>query len=92
MITYFTDKSHKSKKKNKKYKSLTSMLESVDTNVIIGTTTASAILSVTVIGLIVVPISAGSACALSCGNTKLHKLVLNNYNKYKNKMKKTNKS
>ena len=33
--------------------------------------------------MIVLPISAGIACALSLGNKILHKLVINKYNKYK---------
>ena len=70
MITYFKDKNHKSTKKYKNYKTLTSILDSVDT-VIIGANTTSVTLSVTGVGLIVVPISAGIACALSSGNNNI---------------------
>ena len=33
--------------------------------------------------MIILPISAGIACALSLGNKILHKLIINKYNKYK---------
>ena len=83
MITYFKDKNNKSKKKYKNYKTLNTVLESIDSIVIIGATSTSITLSVTGIGLIVVPISAGIACTLSLGNKVLHKLIINKYNKYK---------
>ena len=83
MILYFKDKNNKSKKKYKNYKTLNTVLESVDGIVIIGTTSTSITLSVTGIGLIVLPISAGIACGLSLGNKILHKLIINKYNKYK---------
>ena len=83
MITYFKDKNNKSKKKYKNYKTLNTVLDSVDSIVIIAATSTSITLSVTGIGLIVLPISAGIACALSLGNKILHKLIINKYNKYK---------
>ena len=83
MITYFKDRNHKSKKKYKNYKTLNTVLESVDSVVIIGATSTSISLSVTGVGLIVLPISAGIACGLSLGNKILHKLIINKYNKYK---------
>ena len=83
MITYFKDKNHKSKKRYKNYKTLNTVLESVDSIVIIGATSTSITLSVTGIGLIVLPISAGIACGISLGNKILHKLIRNKYNKYK---------
>ena len=83
MITYFKDKTNKSKKRYKNYKTLNTILESVDSIVIIAATSTSIILSVTGIGLIVLPISAGIACTLSLGNKILHKLIINKYNKYK---------
>ena len=83
MIIYFKDKNNKSKKKCKNYKTLNTVLESVDSIVIIGATSTSITLSVTGIGLIVLPISAGIACGLSLGNKILHKLIINKYNKYK---------
>ena len=75
MITYFKDKNHKSKKKYKNYKILNTVLQSVDSVVIIGATSTSITLSITGIGLIILPISAGIACGLSLGNKVLHKLI-----------------
>ena len=83
MITYFKDKNIKSKKRYKNYKTLNTVLESVDSIVIIAATSTSITLSVTGIGLIVLPISAGFACTLSLGNKVLHKLIINKYNKCK---------
>ena len=83
MISYFKDKNHKSKKKYKNYKTLNTVLESVDSTIIIAATSTSITLSTTGIGLIVLPLSAGIACALSLGNKILHKLIINKYNKYK---------
>ena len=83
MITYFKDKNHKSKKRYKNYKTLNTVLESVDSIVIIAATSTSIILSVTGFGLIILPISAGIACGLSLGNKVLHKLIINKNNKYK---------
>ena len=82
MITYFKDKNHKSKKRYKNYKTLNTVLETVDSIVIIGATPTSITLSITGIGLIVLPISAGIACSLSVGNKVLHKLIIKKYNKY----------
>ena len=83
MITYFKDKNNKSKKRYKNYKTLNTILESVDSIVIIAATSTSITLSITGIGLIVLPISAGIASTLSLGNKILHKLIINKYNKYK---------
>ena len=83
MITYFKDKKSKSKKRYKNYKTLNTVLESVDSIIIIAATSTSITLSITGIGLIVLPISAGIACTLSLGNKILHKIIINKYNKYK---------
>ena len=83
MITYFKDKNYKSKRRYKNYKTLNTVLESVDSIVIIAATSTSIILSVTGVGMIILPISAGIACTLSLGNKILHKLIMNKYNKYK---------
>ena len=83
MITYFKEKNNKSKKKYKNYKTLNTILESVESIVIIGATSNSITLSVTGVGLNILPISAGIACGLSLGNKVLHKLIINKYNKYK---------
>ena len=83
MIQYYKDKNNKSKKRYKNYKTLNTILESVDSIVIIAATSTSITLSVTGIGLIVIPLSAGIACTLSLGNKILHKLIINKHNKYK---------
>ena len=83
MIKYFKDKNNKSKNKYKNYKTLNTVLESVDSIIIIAATSTSITLSITGIGLIILPISAGIACALSLGNKILHKLIINKYKKYK---------
>ena len=83
MITYCKDKNHKSKKKYKNYKTLNTVLESVGSIVIIAATSTSITLSVTGVGLIILPISAGIVCALPLGNKILHKLIISKYNKYK---------
>ena len=56
-ITYFKYESNISKKKYKEYKTITTRLKSFDTFVIIATTSSSITLSLTGIGLIVIPIS-----------------------------------
>ena len=53
MITYFKDKHNKWKKRYNNYKTLNTVLESVDSIVIIAATSTSITLSVTGIGLIV---------------------------------------
>ena len=82
MIIYFKDKNNKSKKRYKNYKTLNTVIESVDSIIIIGATSTSITLSITGIGLIILPISAGFACILSLGNKVLHKLIIKKYNKY----------
>ena len=67
MITYFKDNNNKSKKKYKKYKRLTTILKSFDTFVINDTTSSSITLNLLGNCLIVIPILAASACALSIG-------------------------
>ena len=63
IITCFKENNLISKKKCKNQKSLTSILESFDAVVNIGATKLSVTLPVTGVGLVVVPISAGVACA-----------------------------
>ena len=50
MITYFQEKNNKSKKKYKKYETLTTILKSIDTFVIIATTSSSITLSLPELG------------------------------------------
>ena len=83
MITFSKDKNNKSKKKYKNYKTLNTILESVDSIVIIVATSTSKTLSITGIGLIILPISASVVCGLSSGNKIIHKITINKYNKYK---------
>ena len=86
MITYFRDKNQRSKKRYKNYKTLNTILESVDTAVSNGQTTTSVTLSVTGVGLIVGPLCAGIACSL------LHKLIMNKNKKYKKQYEKDQQS
>ena len=88
MIQYFRDKNNKSKKRYRSYKTLNTILESVDKIVTIGATSTSITLSITGIGSIVLPISAGIACSQSKGNKVLQKIIINKYSKNKkNNMK-----
>ena len=92
MITYFKDRNNKSIKRYENYRTLNTILESVDSIVIIGATSTSINLSVTGVGLIVLPISAGIACMLSLGNKVLHKLIINKNNKNKKQYEKDQKT
>ena len=83
MITYFKDKNNKSKKKFKKYKAITTKLKSIDTIVIIATTSSSITLSLTGIGLTAIPISTATTCGLSIGTKVRYEIIINKYNKYK---------
>ena len=82
-ITYFKDKNNKSKKKYRKDETLTTNLKSVDTFVIIATTSSSITLRLTRIGFIVIPIPTASACALPIGRKVIYEIFINKYNKYK---------
>ena len=83
MITYFKDKNHKSRKRSKNYETVDTVLESVDSIVIIAATSTSITLSITGIGLIILPILAGVACTIPLGNKVLQLIIINKYNKYK---------
>ena len=83
MITYFKDKNYKSEKKYKKYKTITTILKSFYSIVIIATTSSSITLSLTGIGLLMIPISTATTCGLSIGNKVLYEIIVNKYNKYK---------
>ena len=83
MTTYFKDKNNKSKKRYKNYKTLNTVLKSVNSIIIVGATSISITISITGVGLFMLPISAGIACGLSLGSKVLHKLIINKYNKYK---------
>ena len=88
MITYFKHKNNKSKKKYKINKTLNTVLETVDSIIMIGATSTSVALSFTGTGLTVLPISAGIACTLSLGKKVLHKLIINKYNEHKKQCQK----
>ena len=83
MTTYFKDKNNKGKTSYKKYKTLITILKSLDTFFIITTTSSFITFSLTGIGLIVIPILTGIACRLSIGNEVLYEVIINKYNKYK---------
>ena len=78
MIKYFKDKNNNSKKKCEKYKTLTTILKSLDTFVIVATS-SSITLSLTGIGLIA--ISSASACGLPIANKVIYEVIINKYNK-----------
>ena len=81
MITYF--KKILNQKRFKNHKTLNTISESIDSNVIIGVTSTSITLSITGIGLIVLPILARIACTLSLSNKVLHKIIIKKNKKYK---------
>ena len=63
-------------------------MEPVVTIVVLGAKSTSITLSITDIGLIISPISAGIACALSLGIRVSHKMIKNKYKKYKKQYEK----
>ena len=91
-IKNFKDRNHKSKMRHKTYKTLNTILESLYSIFILGATSTSIILSLTCVGLIVLPMSAGIACTLSLGKKALDKIIINKNNKYKNQHEKDQKS
>ena len=86
MITYFEDINHKSEKKLKNHTTRASLLESVETVILFASKTTSVSSTLTGVDLIVVPISAAIACALSLGNKVLHNIILNEKKKYKKQL------
>ena len=82
-ITYFKDKNSRTKKKCKKYKTITTILKSFVTFVIIGATASSITLSLTGISLIAISISTATACGLSIGNKVIFETTKDKCNKYK---------
>ena len=82
LSTYFKNKNHKSKKRYKKYKMITTVLKSLDTIVIIATT--SFFISLNPMGtvLIVIPISTAISCGLTVGNKVIHEIVMQKHKKY----------
>ena len=84
-ITYFKDKNNKSKRKHKKYRTLTTILKSFITFVIIATRSSSITLSLTGLGLIAIPKTTATVCGLSIGNKVLYEMIISKYEKYKEK-------
>ena len=71
-IVYLEDESQTSNRKYEIYQTIKSILESVYTDVLIGATLTCVSLSGTIVGLTVVPVTAGVAFALSLRNKVLH--------------------
>ena len=90
LSTYFKDKNNKAKTRFEKYKTLTTILKSVDTIVISDTTTSSDTMSVTGIESVAIPISTATACGLSIGNKVKYEMIIYTMNG-KDNMKKINK-
>ena len=63
MMNYYELEENKYKKKYTKYKLIKNLINSLDGIIVIGTTSPSVTLSITVVGIIVVPITAGVGCA-----------------------------
>ena len=63
MMKFYELEGTKYKKKYTKYKLINNLINSTDGLIIIGTTSASVTLSITGVGIIVVPITAGVGCA-----------------------------
>ena len=67
---------------------LTTYTNSIDTIVIIATTSSSITLSLTGIGLIVIPISTDIACGLTISDKVVHEVALQMYSLYKKQYQK----
>ena len=63
MMKYYELEEKKYKQKYTKYKLINNLINSLDGIIVIGTTSASISLSITGVGIIVVPITAGVGCA-----------------------------
>ena len=63
MMKYYQLEEKKFSKKYTKYMLINNLINSTDGLIIIGTTSASVTLSITGVGILVVPISAGVGCA-----------------------------
>ena len=62
MMKYYEMEERKNKQKYNKYKLIHNLINSLDSIIVIGTTSASISLSITGVGIIVVPIAAGLGC------------------------------
>ena len=63
MMKYYELEENKYKKKYTKHKLINNLINSLDGIIVIGTTSASVTLSITGVGIVVVPITAGIGCA-----------------------------
>ena len=79
MITYFRDKNCESKKKYKEYKTLTTKLKPFHIIFFLAATSSSITLSLTGVGLIVIPISTGVACGLTISNKVIDEIIKQKY-------------
>ena len=77
MISYYKDKNNKAKNKYKK----NTILKSFDTFNNSARISSSITFSLTGIGLIVIPITTASACALSIGKQVIYGVLIDKYNK-----------
>ena len=75
VIQYFKDENNKSKKKNEKYKTITTILKSFDKFVTIAISSSSITLNLTGVSLIAIPISTATACGLSIGKVVLYQII-----------------
>ena len=76
MITYFKDENRKSKKKYKKYKTLSTKMKSFDAIVNITTTSISITLSLTGFGLIVILMSIYIANGITSSNKVSYDIIV----------------
>ena len=70
---------------------LTTVLESIDTFVLIATTSSSITLSLRGISLIVVPILTGRSCGLTISNNVIYEINVRKYSQEKKQNQKINK-
>ena len=74
------------KKRLKKHKVLSTISKTVDTFIVSATTSSSVTLSLTGLGLIVIPIFTEIARGLTVTNNTLNKIIMNEFNKHKKVM------
>ena len=87
-VQYFKDKNNKSRKNYEKYKTITTIIKSIDTFVNIATTSSSITLSLLGIDLIAIPISTATAFALPIFNDVLNEIIINKNIKHKKQYEK----
>ena len=80
IFCFFKVKNDETRKTNKKFKKLSTLLKSIDTFFLFATTSSCNTLSLTRIGLIVIPITAATTCGFSIGKKVKYEKVLRKYN------------